>query len=344
MFCKFKKNAYLCSARLRHASHRTAYQGGTFFIYTIMSYTKQPLDTPDLIGTLKARGLAIADEEKAIAFLNHISYFRIATYLRPMEDDALTHHYKPNASFEKAVMLYEFDTKLRQLLFAAIQQIEISLRSKIINKFSLVHGAMWFLESSLATDKHKFAENLSTLERELQRSKDDFIKEHFIKYNLNGYPPAWKLIELTSFGCLTKLYFNFSDTAVKKKIAREYGVPQHEILESWMKSINALRNACAHHSRIWNKVMAVKPQLPRKLKNVWLLNTSVAPNRLYAILCCMTYWLNAIAPNNTLTKDFKALLNAYPNVDTRAMGFPEDWESEPLWESSDTKTQYLSAK
>ena len=50
-----------------------------------MSYTKQPLDTPDIIGTLKERGLTIANEEKAIAFLNHVSYFRFATYLRPME-------------------------------------------------------------------------------------------------------------------------------------------------------------------------------------------------------------------------------------------------------------------
>ena len=126
--------------------------------------------------------------------------------------------------------------------------------------------------------------NLSTLERELQRSKDDFIKEHFVKYNANGYPPAWKLIELTSFGCLTKLYFNFSDTAVKKKIAREYGVPQHEILESWMKSVNALRNACAHHSRIWNRVMPVMPQMPSSLNHSWISNRPLIANRLYAIL------------------------------------------------------------
>ena len=296
-----------------------------------MSYTKRPLDTPDIIHTLKERGLAIADENKAVEFLNHVSYFRFATYLRPMEEDGTTRRYKSSASFEKAVMLYEFDNRLRQLLFSAIQQIEISLRSKIINKFSLAHGAMWFLDSSLSVDKHKFADNLSTLERELQRSKDDFIKEHFSKYSASGFPPAWKLIELTSFGCLTKLYFNFSNTSVKKKIAREYGVPQHEILESWMKSVNALRNACAHHGRVWNRVMAVKPQLPSNLKSNWISNVSVAPNRLYAILCCIIYWLNAISPNHTLVNDFKALLRAYTNVDTKAMGFPENWETEPLW-------------
>lgn len=297
-----------------------------------MSYTKPPLDTLDIIETLKERGLRIIDEVQAVKFLNHVSYFRFATYLRPMEDDASTHHYKPTASFEKAVILYEFDARLRHLLFSAIQQIEVSLRSKIINKFSLAHGAMWFVDSSLAANKHKFTENLSALERELQRSKDDFIKEHFVKYGSEGYPPAWKLIELTSFGCLTKLYFNFSDTAVKKLIAREYGVPQHEILESWMKSVNALRNACAHHGRVWNRIMPVMPQLPTRLKKTWIADISIAPNRLYAILCCMIYWLNAIAPDNTLAKDFRELLDAYSNVDTRAMGFSENWRNEPLWQ------------
>jgi len=297
-----------------------------------MSYTKPPLDTLDIIETLKERGLRIIDEVQAVKFLNHVSYFRFATYLRPMEDDASTHHYKPTASFEKAVILYEFDARLRHLLFSAIQQIEVSLRSKIINKFSLAHGAMWFVDSSLAANKHKFAENLSALERELQRSKDDFIKEHFAKYGSEGYPPAWKLIELTSFGCLTKLYFNFSDTAVKKLIAREYGVPQHEILESWMKSVNALRNACAHHGRVWNRIMPVMPQLPTRLKKTWIADISIAPNRLYAILCCMIYWLNAIAPDNTLAKDFRELLDVYSNIDTRAMGFSENWRNEPLWQ------------
>lgn len=300
-----------------------------------MKYTKLPLDTSDIIDVLKTRGLAITDEKKAVEFLNHVSYFRFATYLRPMEEDVRLHRYKATASFEKAVMLYEFDIRLRQLLFAVIQQIEISLRSKIINKFSLAHGAMWFLDSELAVDKHKFAENLNTLERELQRSKDDFIKEHFEKYNSGGYPPAWKLLELTSFGCLTKLYFNFSDISVKKKIAREYGVPQHEILESWMKSINALRNACAHHGRVWNRVMAVKPQMPVRLKNKWISNTSIAPNRLYAVLCCMLYWLNAISLNHSLVTDFKALLKAYPNVDIKAMGFPEQWEAESIWNETE---------
>lgn len=38
--------------------------------------------------------------------------------------------------------------------------------------------------------------------------------------------------------------------------------------------------------------------------------------------------------NNTFKKELLELLKSYPNVDTKAMGFPEDWKSEPLWSLS----------
>lgn len=296
-----------------------------------MRYSNPPLDAYTLLSNLKDKGLTIEDEEKAIAFLGHVSYFRFAAYLRPfkMNDDA--ERYKQTATFEKAVVLYDFDAKLRMLLFSTIQQIEISLRSKIINQFSLAHGAFWFSDPELAIDKHKFTENLSTLDRELQRSKDDFIKEHAAKYGKEDFPPAWKLIDLSSFGCLTKLFFNFTDESVKKKIARSYGVPQQEILESWMKAINALRNCCAHHGRVWNRTMPVMPKMPSRLRQPWIANKPSIANKLYSVLCCLIYWANAIDPQNGLNQKFKCLLNEYPMVDVAAMGFPEGWQKEAIW-------------
>ncbi len=205
------------------------------------------------------------------------------------------------------------------------------MRAKIINHFSLSYGPFWFMQPELAIDKHKFTENLGTLERELQRSKSDFIKEHYAKYGKEGYPPAWKMLELVSFGCLTKLYLNFSDTRIKKDIARSYFVPQHEILGSWMKSVNALRNACAHHERIWNRAMPAIPQLPDTLYNLWIMNKPKSSNRFYSVFCCLIYWLNTINPNNTLILNFKSLIQSFPNVDTAAMGFPQNWKDDPFW-------------
>ncbi len=63
-----------------------------------MKYNKQPLDIPALLAMLKARGLAIGDEQEAGRILGLISYFRQANYLRPMKADKETHQYKPNST------------------------------------------------------------------------------------------------------------------------------------------------------------------------------------------------------------------------------------------------------
>lgn len=297
-----------------------------------MEYTKQPLSISDQTAMLKARGLIFADEQKAQQMLATVSYFRLAAFLRPMEADKTTHQYKPNATFEKAVALYEFDAELREHLFRGISKIEITLRTKMIHHFSLKHGAFWFLNMQLCNNEHLFLENLIAIDREISRSKEDFIKEHILKYDKPAFPPAWKTMELLSLGTLAKLYFNTSDTKLKKTIAREFGHPNHLALESWMTSITALRNHCAHHARVWNRNYPVTPELPRRLQNPWLNNTNVTFNKLYPQLCCIAYWLRSIDPQSTFVADLKTLLVKYPTVDIAAMGFPKGWQQEPLWQ------------
>ena len=304
-----------------------------------MEYTKNALDIPAIIALLQSRGLAITDTKAAESFLLHVSYFRFAAYMKPLEADHDSHRFKPSATFEQAFALYNFDAELRKLVFDAMQKIEISLRSHIIHYFSLAHGPFWFFDEACAIDKHNYLENMNSIERELQRTKEEFIKEHNKKYGDAGFPPAWKTLEVVSFGCLTKLFINFTDIKTKKKIARAYKLPQHEILESWMKSIIALRNACAHHARIWNRTMPRMPQLPTRLGGKWISAASTQPNRPYAVLSCLAYWLNAIDPANTFAADFKALLARYPSVDPAAMGVARGWENEPLWKAKDEERE-----
>ena len=117
-----------------------------------MDYTKQPLDYPQILQMLKDRGLIIRDDNDASAQLKIMSYFRLANYLRPMEQDKTTHVFKPNSHFDNAVNLYYFDKKLRALLFTAIQSFEIALRSKLIHHFSMAYGSFWIMDRSLFAD------------------------------------------------------------------------------------------------------------------------------------------------------------------------------------------------
>lgn len=295
-------------------------------------YTKKPLGIQDQIARLKSLGLIISDNSFAEKVLAEVSYFRFASYLRPLEEDKLTHKFKPSSTFENAVALYEFDNSLRQLLFAAIQRIEVALRSKIIHYFSIKHGAFWFMQIDLGESEHRFLENLNAIDHEVQRSKEDFVKAHFKNYDKPEFPPAWKTLELVSFGTLSKLYYNFSDNKTKKDIAREFNLPQHEVLESWMRSLASLRNCCAHHSRIWNRHFNAVPQMNMSLRGPWITDLNIDFNRLYAALCVVVYLLVAINRGDIFKTQFNNLLNQYTMVDVAPMGFPENWRNEPLWE------------
>ena len=297
-----------------------------------MEYNKQTLDTPDLLALLKQRGLVITNEQEALKTLSIISYFRLACYFRPMEADKQTHKFREGSTLEQVMALYEFDTALRDMVLCATRQIEVALRTRINHHFSRNHSPFWFSQVDLATDGHLFAEHLSSVDRELRRSKEEFITEHFARYDKPTFPPAWKTLETVSFGTLSKLYGNFAEKADKKAVAEDFGLPQHEFLNSWMESLTSLRNFCAHHSRIWNRRYALKPQLPKTLAGGdSLTDFSFPPDKIYPQLCCIAYWLNAIDQKNTFVADFKALLTKYPTVDTAAMGFPRGWQQEPLW-------------
>ncbi len=280
---------------------------------------------------MKERGLKFHDEQTAIGELRVISYFRFANYLRYFEIRNSGHRFKPDCYFEDALDLYYFDKRLRALLFTVIQSVEIAFRSKIIHHVALRHGAFWFADGSLCLNRAKFQENLSVIKKEVQRSKEDFIQEHFQKYSLPDVPPVWKTLEVTSFGTLSKLYCNLSDNTVKKRIARDLNLPQHAVLESWMKCTVVLRNCIAHHARVWNRRFPQMPQLALSLRGAWISNTAVRPNKLYAQLCCLAYLNDSIHPNNDFKQQLSLLLNIYPKVDLHAMGFPAGWKREPLW-------------
>lgn len=228
----------------------------------------------------------IEDIATAKLQLRNISYFRIASYLRYMEQDRQQHLYKSGSTFEQAINLYLFDKELRQLIFMAIQDIEISLRTKIIQVFSMEHGAFWFMDSSLFKNAEFYEDCLDNIKKEVSRSNEDFIKEHSEKYTFPTLPPVWKTLEVASLGTLSKLFYLFKDNRLKKQVAREFGLPQYTYLESWIRCITVLRNCCAHHARIWNRRFALKPQLPNRLPLNWIA-PSLKPIKLYHQLCTL---------------------------------------------------------
>ena len=297
-----------------------------------MRYTKQLLTLQQQIDILKQRGLVIDNETEAISLFDTISYFRLAGYWRLMESDKQKHTFKPGSNFTQVLSLYHFDEELRLLIFAAIQSIEVTVRARLIRIFSERYGAFWFMDSALADSQTMHQNNINSLQEELNRSEDEFILEHFQKYDTPSMPPVWKTLEVASFGTLSKLYANMNDSAAKKAVSRSFMIPKFEYMRNWLRCITVIRNICAHHARLWNANIVVKPNLPNHLPNQWIANRQVNRDKLYPHLCYIAYWLNAINPANTFAKDIKMLLAKYPVVNPAAMGCPRGWQDELLWQ------------
>lgn len=219
--------------------------------------------------------MLIDNESEAIAVLQRISYFRLACYWRPMEYDKIIHMFKPESHLDDVLKLYKFDSELKSLLFNFIQHIEIAVRTQIIQKFSIKYGPFWFMDKRLFSNEEIFKKHLNSLQKAIERTNDDFILDYFKRYDNPNMPPAWKTLELATLGTLSRMYSNFSDNVVKKQIARNFSIPQHEFMRNWLYTID--------------------------LHNIFI------------------------------TK-LKALIENYPSVDIAAMGFPQNWQQEPLWQ------------
>lgn len=293
-------------------------------------FRKPPLTYSQQLQQLKDRGLLIENEEKTLHLLTSVSYYRISGYWYPLLQDKQNHIFKKGATFEKAFKLYCFDRELRKLVLSELEKIEIAIRAKMIYVLSHKHGAFWFTNPALFKNPVKHADSITKIGQEYSRSDEEFIKAFSNKYS-DSLPPAWISIEVTSFGTLSMLYGNLLPGKEKRTIANHFGVSD-SVFETWLHSIVYLRNICAHHSRLWNRSMSIRPQVPRKTTNPWIDMTNVQNNKTYFMLSMICYLLQTVNPKSTFSSRLKTLMDSYDNVDPNAMNFPANWKSEILWQ------------
>ena len=157
------------------------------------------------------------------------------------------------------------------------------------------------------------------------------FEEHHqdVPWKLNNNCEPWILGELLTMGNVNMVYRNLKADKIRKHISHYFGL-QPIVLESWITSLTLLRNACCHHSRVWNKVSSIMPVSPRRIAHSWITLPS-NPQRVYFTICIIKYFLDIISPNNDMLGKVQTLFSNYPEIDLTALGFPNGWESEPLW-------------
>ena len=212
----------------------------------------------------------------------------------------------------------------------------------MIYHLSMGHSPWWFEDESLFNSLRHWQANLRSLDKEVRRSKEVFMQEHQRKYySDNRRPPAWKSFEVISIGLLSKFYASLKNSVAEKKtIARQLKMGNHTFLTSWLRSLTVVRNVCAHHSRLWNRNLPSPPKLLDRAPLPWIsAPQQVDVHSFYAVFACLYYLLQTISPENQFKRRLTDLLHKYPNIDPAAMGFPQDWEQQPLFNTSNVSNE-----
>lgn len=309
-----------------------------------MHFDKPPLSLDEQVALWQSRGLQVDDVPRAVRYLDNIGYYRLSAYCLPFEvppdaGERRQHRFVPGTTFEQVLQLYIFDRKLRLLVIEAIERLEVAVRTRWAHAMSLRHGAHAHMDHACFKDPWQHTKDLAHLARELQSSKETFIAHYRETYTAPFLPPIWAVVETMSLGALSHWVQNTRDNTAKRSIAEGLGLPTVEVMEGVLHVLTPIRNACAHHSRLWNRRLPMKlPHIKRQARNL------VPPdsphhqaNHLYNPLALLAVMLNTMNPGTTWAARLVSLLDTeLPPDRLSAMGFPQDWRTRPVWQKDNT--------
>lgn len=313
----------------------------------MINYEKEPKTFQQQLEKLKTRKLVVEDEQKALAYLASINYYRLSAYFLPYQKKK--DEFNEGVTFKQIIDTYSFDRELRLLVFDCIERIEIAIRTQFIYQMSIHYqDSHWQDNQNLfITPKYNkigvridpYNDFQAIISKAKSSSKKEVFIEHYIKhYKTPSNPPSWMCFELLTIGELSNLYRGLKDKEDKKRIAQFFDL-HPTVFTSWLHTLTYVRNICAHHSRLWNKDLAVEPERLKKPVGKWIGYKFENNKRVFYFLCILKYLLIRVNPNNSFKERLEHLFKKYPNIPIQYLGIPSDgkgnildWTKEAIWE------------
>lgn len=181
-----------------------------------MKYSKTWISINDQIELLtKGKGLECNNIGTLRKALETVGYYRLTAYWFPykMTSDEGKAVFREGTTFDGIMRTYEFDRRLRLLMFEAVDRIEVFLRSRLAYFAAEEDGVFGYPESA----KDKLAK-----EYLIAQKSEQYIKHFAGKYgDEHNLPPYWMMVECATMGTLELLYSKVSPktrTAVASKL------------------------------------------------------------------------------------------------------------------------------
>jgi len=196
-------------------------------------------------------------------------YFRLSGYWRyfqiePTQGRNTFHH---GTDFADVYSMYLLDAELRNLLLEGLAEVEIALRASLTANLCVPGGfGTEYQETStygpaVGDDGKPLREGLlASVKDDVDRSKERHVRHH----RNTGTVPLWVATEALSFGTVSRMYGLLADEKVMTSVAKRFGYVDGltNSMRSNLRSVAVFRNVCAHHGRVWNRVIHTdKPRL-----------------------------------------------------------------------------------
>ncbi len=269
------------------------------------------------------KGLICADETRLKCVLLEIGYYRLSAYWFPYKTlgrDGRT-RFRDGTTLEMVLRSYEFDRRLRQLMFDAVGRIEVYLRSRLAHLASMKDGPFGYPESVVARLKREFS---------AAKKSEQYIRHFAAKYgDEHELPPYWMMMECATMGTVELLYSKVTPQT-RTAIAGELGV-KVPVLKSWIAVLRVSRNACCHHSRVWSRTWGVKPMIPKAWDGFGGSN-----DKTFAVLSVLCYMLERIGGAQNWRRALDALIAEFNDIPLEKIGFCDDWRESDPWLGAET--------
>ena len=281
----------------------------------------------DQVAILESRGMIFEDKVKAEHFLSQVNYYRLSGYWYPFRimllDNLRSDNFIEDTKFEDIINIYLFDKQLRLLCLQTLENIEMSLRTNIAHTLGRISPTAHLnannFNQRFIDSKSKYWSYDTWLNRyneQIKKAK----KSPFIDHHFNYYKdlPIWVGIEVLDFGSISTLYTGLKGKQ-QQQIAKLYGVNNPKVFASWLKSLNYIRNICAHHGRLWNVNIDVIAQVDKNIAVFQHLDNK----RIYYYLKMIQHLMAVISPSSDWQVDLDRLLSLFPIPRNKAIALAD---------------------
>jgi len=172
-----------------------------------MKKIKNPTTVEVQIALMRSRGMEL-NESLARQWLSSVSYYRLSGYwyayrILPEPEDPKqpqrADSFVRGTKFEEIVALYEFDRKMRTLIYDGIERIEVALRARI-GELLVAKGALSYKDPGIFREDFRHQDWLETAEKRVdrERKRNRAVSHYSVNYGVGLPANRGHVVELPS--------------------------------------------------------------------------------------------------------------------------------------------------